>query len=173
MTVSQGPGELAVFSTASNSVGTTVKVGKLPHWVAASGDSRTAYTTNEGSNDVSIVDLASGGVTTVPVGNAPRKIAVQQGSMGSASAGASSDSSAGAVKIAGFAFAPASVELKAGQSITWTNDDGAPHAISVKGGASSPILAPGETHSMKFDKPGSYDYVCSVHPYMTGRIMVR
>ena len=165
LTVSQGPGELAVFSTASNAVSSTVKVGKLPHWVAASGDSRTAYTTNEGSNDVSIVDLATGGVSTVPVGNAPRKIAVQQGASASPVSGVT-------VKISGFAFAPFEIGAAAGQRVTWVNEDAAPHAVAVKEGAASGLLAPGERYAMKFDAPGSYDYVCSVHPYMTGKVIV-
>jgi YVTN family beta-propeller protein len=62
-------------------VAATIQVGKTPHWVTASADGRTAYVTNEGSNDVSVVDVASRRViATIPVGNAPRKIAVQAGS---------------------------------------------------------------------------------------------
>ena len=58
----------------------TVAVGKAPHWSMASSDGRTAYVTNEGSNDVSVVDLTSRTViATIAVGNAPRKIAVQPG----------------------------------------------------------------------------------------------
>jgi len=171
LVVSQGPGELAVFGTASHAVSSTVKVGKLPHWVAASGDSRTAFVTNEGSNDVSIVDLATGGVSTVPVGNAPRKIAVQQGGPGSPSMGA--PKAPAEVKILGFAFTPATTTISAGQTVTWINDDAAPHAIAVKGGAASAQFAPGERTSMSFDKPGTYDYLCSVHPYMTGRVIVQ
>jgi YVTN family beta-propeller protein len=166
LVVSQGPGELAVFSTASQLVSSTVKVGKLPHWVAASGDSRTAYATNEGSNDVSIVDLASGSVSTVAVGNAPRKIAVQQG----ASVSTASEIT---VKIAGFAFAPLEISAAAGQRVTWVNEDAAPHAVAMKEGAASGVLAPGERYAMKFDRPGSYDYVCSVHPYMKGKVIVQ
>jgi YVTN family beta-propeller protein len=171
LTVSQGPGELAVFSTASNAVSSTVKVGKLPHWVAASGDSRTAFVTNEGSNDVSIVDLATGGVSGVPVGNAPRKIAVQQGGMRSPSMGASK--APAEVKILGFAFTPATTTVSVGQTVTWTNDDAAPHAIAVKDGKASSQFAPGEHASLSFDQPGTYDYMCSVHPYMTGKVIVQ
>ncbi len=171
LTVSQGPGELAVFSTASNAVSSTVKVGKLPHWVAASGDGRTAYVTNEGSNDVSIVDLATGSVSTVAVGNAPRKVAVQQGGMGSSSLGASKAPIE--VRISGFTFAPATTTVSAGETVTWINDDAAPHAIAVKGGAASGQFAPGERASLTFGKPGTYDYICSVHPYMTGKVIVQ
>jgi len=52
-------------------------VGSRPHWVAPGPGSKTALTTNEESNDVSIIDLETGAVTNITVGNAPRKIAVQ------------------------------------------------------------------------------------------------
>ena len=55
-----------------------VGVGKTPHWVAASSDGRLAYVANEGSGDVSVVDIETRAVlATIPVGQAPRKIAVQ------------------------------------------------------------------------------------------------
>lgn len=63
-----------------------------PHNSAISPDGRTAYVTNEGSNDVSVVDLASQQVVaTAPVGNGPRKIAVLPGQPTAASAGAAQD----------------------------------------------------------------------------------
>ena len=45
---------------------------------ATSGDGKTTYVTNEGSNDVTVVDLATGRTATIAVGNAPRKVVVQQ-----------------------------------------------------------------------------------------------
>jgi YVTN family beta-propeller protein len=79
--VVQGPGELGIVDTASNTLAGTVAVGKAPHWSTSSSDGRMAFVTNEGSNDVSVVDLASRAVTaTIAVGNAPRKIAVQPAS---------------------------------------------------------------------------------------------
>ena len=63
-------------------------VGKTPHWVAVSSDGRTAFVTNEGSND--LADRRSSPTrqvkATIPVGNAPRKVAVQPGSLGAAQA---------------------------------------------------------------------------------------
>lgn len=53
------------------------------------------------------------------------------------------------------------------------NDDAAPHGVAVKEGATSGLLAPGERYAMKFDRPGSYDYNCSVDPYMKGRVIVQ
>jgi len=104
----------------------------------------------------------------VPVGNAPRKVVVQQ-------AGAATGGSAGAkVSIANFAFAPQQVVIDAGQSVTWTNDDAAPHGLAYGDGAKgADLLLPGASFSRRFDSPGSFDYVCSVHPYMTAKVVVR
>ena len=75
-----GSWESRDFRPSSNTRSASITVGKLPHWIAISSDGRTAYVTDEGSNDVSVVDLGSQKVTaTIPVGNAPRKIAVQPG----------------------------------------------------------------------------------------------
>ena len=76
--VVQGPGELLLFDPATNQPARSVAVGKQPHWATASGDGKTAYVTNEGSNDVTVVDLATGRTATIAVGNAPRKVVVQQ-----------------------------------------------------------------------------------------------
>ncbi|HEY1269584.1 MAG TPA: cytochrome D1 domain-containing protein [Candidatus Binatia bacterium] len=76
--VVQGPSELLLFDPAKNSPARSVIVGKQPHWATASADGKTAYVTNEGSNDLTVVDLDSGATRTVSVGNAPRKIVVQR-----------------------------------------------------------------------------------------------
>ena len=122
--------------------------------------------TNEGSNDVTVVDLGTGQTTTIPVGNAPRKVVVQPASLTSAGSAR--------ISIANFAFAPATLSVGAGETVTWTNDDGAPHGLAYKDGAQgvNPLL-PGASFSRTFDKPGIYDYICSVHPYMSGRVVVR
>ena len=77
MTVVQGPGELLLFDPMTNKPVRSIAVGKQPHWATASADGKTAYVTNEGSNDVTIVDLATGQTKTITVGNAPRKVVVQ------------------------------------------------------------------------------------------------
>jgi YVTN family beta-propeller protein len=162
--VVQGPGEILLFNPATNAPLRTIAVGKQPHWMSASADGKTLYVTNEGSNDVTIVDLVSGQTRSVAVGNAPRKVVVQPTA---AAAGAK-------VSIANFAFAPATASVASGQSVTWTNDDGAPHGLAYADGAKgTDLLLPGASFSRTFDKPGSYAYVCSVHPYMTGTVVVR
>ena len=165
LTAVQGPSLLAIFNPQTNNVEKSIKMGSRPHWVAPGPGSKTALTTNEDSNDVSIVDLESGAVTNITVGNAPRKIAVQ-------TAPAKQASSSRRITISGFAFAPATLKVSAGETVTWVNDDGAPHSIAVKDRMASDTLMPTKSYSAEFDQTGDYDYLCLIHPYMTGKIVV-
>jgi YVTN family beta-propeller protein len=164
--VVQGPSELLLFDSATNKPTRSIAVGKQPHWATASGDGKKAYVTNEGSNDVTVVDLATSQTTTIAVGNAPRKVVVQRTAATTAKAGAK-------VSIVNFAFTPTPITIARGESVVWTNDDGAPHGLEFHDGAKGvdPLL-PGSSFSRRFDQPGAYDYNCSVHPYMTGRVVV-
>lgn len=162
--VVQGPGEYTLFDVATRAVVRSIAVGKQPHWAATSGDGKAAYVSNEGSNDLSIVDIASGAVRNVAVGTAPRKVVVQQ----QASAGGASR-----VSMANFAFAPGDMRIVVGQTVIWTNDDGAPHGLAHADGAKgSDLLLPGASVSRRYDQTGSFDYICSVHPYMVGKVVV-
>jgi YVTN family beta-propeller protein len=165
MVVVQGPGEVLLFDPATKKPVRSFPVGKQPHWLALSGDGKTAYVTNEGSNNLSIVDVATGKTMTIAVGNAPRKVVVQQTTGTAAASGAN-------VSIAGFAFGPQTVTVKAGAKITWTNNDGAAHTVTFKDGSGSKSLSPGDTFTRAFDRPGTYAYACSFHPYMTGTVIV-
>jgi YVTN family beta-propeller protein len=165
--VVQGPGELALFDPATNKATRSVAVGKQPHWAAVSGDGKTAYVTNEGSNDLTVIDLAAGKTTTVPVGKAPRKVVVQSDNSKRADLGTPR------ISIANFAFMPGVATVARGTNVTWSNDDGSPHAVAFKDqspGAKS--LLPRETFSRAFDKAGTYEYFCSFHPYMTAKVVV-
>jgi YVTN family beta-propeller protein len=165
LTAVQGPSVLAVFDPRTHSLEKSIKVGSRPHWVASGPGGKTALTANEDSNNVSIVDLESGMVTNIPVGTAPRKIAVQ-------TAAAQARSSSRRITISGFAFAPAQILVSTRDKVTWVNDDGAPHSIAIKNGMASDTLMPGSAYSAKFDESGDYDYFCSIHPYMSGKIRV-
>ncbi len=78
------------------------------------------------------------------------------------------------VSIVNFAFTPGAITIAPGESVTWTNDDGAPHGLEFHDGAEGKdLLLPGASFSRRFDRPGTYDYNCAVHPYMTGRVIVR
>lgn len=168
MVVVQGPGEVMLFDPATRTPGRSIAVGKQPHWLDLSADGKKLWVSNEGSNDVSVIDLAGGAMHTVAVGNAPRKVAVQR------AAAAHAAGSSAHVAIRNFAFEPAQLTVKTGQPVTWSNDDGAPHGVVFKEGPTGiDLLLPGKTFTQTFDKPGVYDYVCSVHPYMTARITVQ
>ena len=167
--VVQGPGELLTFDPATRRPLRAFPVGRQPHWMASDG--KTVWVTNEGSNDVSAVDVASGKTTTIAVGNAPRKIVVQPATAAVASAALSTGA---AVSIAGFAFAPATLAVSVGSEVTWRNDDGAPHGLAfARGGPADDLLLPGQRFSRSFDRAGTFDYICPIHPYMTGSVTVR
>lgn len=78
------------------------------------------------------------------------------------------------VVLKGFAFDPATVTIKAGESVTWTNQDSANHTVVADNGEfKSSDLANGATFTFKFDKAGSYAYSCSVHPSMKATVVVQ
>jgi plastocyanin len=78
-----------------------------------------------------------------------------------------------AATITGFAFQPASMEVTAGTTVTWTNDDPAPHTVTAADGSfDSGAIAPGATFSRTFDSSGSFEYACAIHPTMTGTVIV-
>jgi len=77
------------------------------------------------------------------------------------------------VLVDNFSFAPATTSVPVGSTITWTNRDDVPHNIvSTEQKFKSPVLDTDEQFSHRFDAPGSYKYFCSIHPKMTGRIVV-
>jgi 3',5'-cyclic-AMP phosphodiesterase len=72
-----------------------------------------------------------------------------------------------------FSFAPARAAVAAGSTVTWTNRDDVPHNIvSTDQKFKSPVLDTDEQFSHTFDKPGTYRYFCSIHPKMTGQVVV-
>ena len=78
------------------------------------------------------------------------------------------------VKIDNFSFSPAALTVKAGTQITWTNGDDIPHTVvSDDKVFKSKVLDTDEKFSYTFIKPGTYPYFCSVHPKMTGKVIVQ
>ncbi len=78
------------------------------------------------------------------------------------------------VKIDNFAFAPGTLTVTAGTTVTWKNDDDSPHRIGDKNGAfKSAALDTDDTFSHTFAAPGEYPYICTIHPYMVGKIVVK
>ena len=86
---------------------------------------------------------------------------------------ASAQTTATEVKIDNFAFAPHHLTVKAGTTVTWTNEDDIPHTVtSSKKVFRSKALDTNDKFSFTFTTPGEYKYFCSVHPHMTGAIVV-
>jgi len=78
------------------------------------------------------------------------------------------------VDIADFAFAPATLTVAAGDTVIWTNRDPVVHtATSTTGAFDSGDLAQDQSFSLTFTAAGTFDYLCTPHPSMTGRIVVR
>jgi plastocyanin len=79
-----------------------------------------------------------------------------------------------AIKIDNFVFGPQAITVPVGTTVTWTNSDDIPHtAVSTDGVFKSKVMDTDEKFSYTFDKPGTYSYYCSVHPKMTGQVVVK
>ena len=78
------------------------------------------------------------------------------------------------ISIHEFMFSPTSVTVTAGTTVHWKNLDPEPHTIrSVDATFKSDALDENDSFQFKFDKPGTYRYVCSIHPQMLGTIVVK
>ena len=65
------------------------------------------------------------------------------------------------------------VVIGVNNTVVWTNNDSQPHTVTANGAAfDSGFLAPGATFSYTFTQPGTYDYHCTYHPWMTGTVVV-
>ena len=95
---------------------------------------------------------------------------------GSPSVTANDQSSAATseVKIDNFSFGPQTLTVPVGATVTWTNRDDIPHtSISTDGVFKSKVMDTNETFSYTFAKAGTYPYYCSIHPKMTGQVVVK
>lgn len=78
------------------------------------------------------------------------------------------------VKIDNFSFAPAELKVPIGTTVTWTNRDDIPHTVvSTDKVFKSKVLDSDEKYSFTFGSPGTYAYFCSIHPKMTGKVIVQ
>jgi plastocyanin len=81
---------------------------------------------------------------------------------------------AAAIQIDNFHYTPPSLTVAPGTTVTWTNADDSPHTVREKDGKfKSSALDTDDKFSQAFAAPGEYEYFCSIHPYMTGKIIVK
>ena len=78
------------------------------------------------------------------------------------------------VKIDNFSFGPTTLTVAVGTTVTWTNRDDIPHTVvSDEKVFKSKVLDTDEKFSFTFTNPGTYPYFCSIHPKMTGKVVVQ
>jgi amicyanin len=91
----------------------------------------------------------------------------------SSSAAPATPQAGNGVSINNFKFDPATITVPVGTTVTWTNQDEEPHTIAAKDGSfHSPGLDTHGSYSFTFSTPGTFDYICSIHPFMTGTVVV-
>jgi plastocyanin len=78
------------------------------------------------------------------------------------------------VRIANFTFNQAQIAVRPGATVTWINDDDIPHTVtSTTQAFKSKVLDTGDRFSFTFAKTGQFAYFCSLHPHMTGKVVVK
>ena len=111
--------------------------------------------------------LGAVGVTALLAAGAPELTAAGEAVVAAATSPAT-------VKIDNFAFTPATLTVTAGTTVTWKNEDDSPHRIGDKDGTfKSAALDTDDTFTHTFAAPGEYPYICTIHPYMVGKIIVK
>lgn len=77
------------------------------------------------------------------------------------------------VTIKGMKFSPASLSIAAGDTVTFVNQDSAPHTATAKGSFDTGRLNKGQSAKLTFNGAGSFAYICTIHPSMKGTIAVQ
>jgi plastocyanin len=118
--------------------------------------------------------LAVGALVAVGCGGSSNNNPSSSPTTTAASATTAGGSSGGSTAtIQNFAFHPATVNVKAGQKVTWTNDDSTTHTVTADDGSfDSGDLSPGKTFSSTLAKSGTIKYHCSIHSFMHGTVSV-
>ncbi len=70
-----------------------------------------------------------------------------------------------------YRFAPEAIRVAAGTTVTWTNDDNFTHTVKI-GDGETRKLSPGDTFSERFARRGTFRFVCTLHPGMSGEVVV-
>jgi plastocyanin len=76
------------------------------------------------------------------------------------------------VAISGFSFSPRTVTVNVGDTVTWTNSDAQAHTATAGSAWNTGDIANGDSASITFETAGTFDYICAIHPTMTGTVVV-
>jgi amicyanin len=119
-----------------------------------------------------VLAACGGGSGNSAAGNDMAGMAMPPAAVGNA-ANASAAVATEAVQIKNFAFSPATITVKAGSTVVWTNNDAIQHDVTFDGGGiASSVLNHSDTFSHTFPAAGTYHYICSIHPFMHGTVIV-
>jgi plastocyanin len=141
--------------------------GALALIVVAIGIAAPAVWAHDSTSTASSSDTTYASATTGPPASEAG------GTAAPATTGGAAPSGAPAVTIKGFAFNPADVTVKAGDTVTWTNADGTAHTVTASDASfTSDDLDRGATFSHTFATAGSFAYICSIHTGMKGIVTV-
>ena len=111
---------------------------------------------------------SSGGGTSSSASSTPASAATPT------SGGATAASGGSTVEIANFMFTPMTLTVSAGTTVTWKFDDSTPHTVAADDNSfMSPPMSKGQTYTHTFATAGTVKYHCSIHPFMTGVIVVK
>ena len=77
------------------------------------------------------------------------------------------------VAISGFSFSPRTVTVNVGDSVTWTNSDAQTHTATSGSAWDTGDIGNGESKSITMRRAGTFEYICAIHPTMTGTVVVR
>ncbi|HEY3199490.1 MAG TPA: plastocyanin/azurin family copper-binding protein [Actinomycetes bacterium] len=111
---------------------------------------------------------SSGGGTSSSASSTPASTATPTSGGSAAASGGST------VEIANFMFTPMTLTVSAGTTVTWKFDDSTPHTVAADDNSfMSPPMSKGQTYTHTFATAGTVKYHCSIHPFMTGVVVVK
>ena len=125
-----------------------------------------------------ILIVIAGGVTLVKnsdTASAPAKTPASTAKKPATKASTNPSATTTSVEISGFAFSPSTITVTKGATVTWTNKDSIGHTVTETDGQDGPKsgdLNQGQSYSFTFNTVGTFKYNCSIHPNMTGTVIV-
>jgi len=127
-------------------------------------------------SDAKTADTGPAATTTITPTSMATPMTTSMGSATTAPMGAASTApmaaTGDAVRVGDFAFEPADLRVAVGTTVTWTNDHDQPHTATSAGNFDTGAIQPGESKTVTFDRAGTFSYICSFHPFMTGTVTV-
>jgi plastocyanin len=124
---------------------------------------------------VALVVVGCGGSSSKSSDNGGVVSAPAATSTSAAGAAGGAAVSAAKVAISNFKYVPPAITVKSGGTVTWTNQDSASHTATAKANSAfnTGTLKQGQSKTINFSKPGTYQYSCLFHPFMSGTLVVR